>query len=106
MNRPFRSRDGRDVVIRIVKIRDEDQAHLDILRKLATSPNALRSANHTLPMIDEVHVGPLVFCVFPFAGGTMREAWDTWPRNSVGDVLNMFLQALEVSVCANSHRFH
>lgn len=80
--------------------------HLDILRKLATSPNVLRSANHTLPVIEEVHAGPYVLCVFPFAGGILgEEAWDLWPRNSVGDVLNMFLQALEVSVCINSHVF-
>ena len=98
MNRPFRSRDGRDVVIRIVKIRDEDQIHLDILRKLATSPHALLSSNHTLPMIDELHIGPLVFAVFPFVGATMSDAWDRWPRNSVGDIMDMLMQALEVGI--------
>lgn len=71
--------------------------HLNVLRKLATSPNALRSSNHTLPMVDEVHIGHLVFGVFPFVGAAMKVSWDDWPRNSVGDIMNMFLQALEVS---------
>lgn len=83
-------------MVRIIKIRDEDQGHLNILRKLATSPNALRSSNHTLPMIDEVQIGHLIFAVFPFVGARMAEAWDRWPRNSVGDVMDMFIQVLEV----------
>lgn len=101
LNRPFRLKDDRDVMIRIIKIRDEDQEQLDIWRKLATSPNALRSSNHTLPMIEEVWIGHLVFGVFPFVGATMTDAWDNWPQNSVGDVLDMFIQALEVDTLYN-----
>lgn len=102
LNRPFRTKDDRDVMIRIIKIRDEDQEQLNILRKLATSPNALRSSNHTLPMIDEVQIGHLVFGVFPFVGATMTDAWDHWPENSVGDILDMFIQALEVGTLHHS----
>ena len=94
----FRTRDGRDVIIRIIKIRDEDQTHVNILRKLATSPTALLSSNHILPMIDEITVGHVVFSVFPFVATSLRYAWGIWAANSVGDVLDMFIQALEVSV--------
>lgn len=101
LNRPFRTKDDRDVMVRIIKVRNEDQEQLTILRKLATSPNALRSSNHTLSMIDEVRIGHLVFGVFPFVGATMTDAWDNWPQNSVGDILDMFIQALEVCMIHN-----
>lgn len=53
-------------------------------------------------MIDEIHVGHLVFGVFPRVGGRMYEAYHRWAANSVGDVLNMFMQALEVSSIRDS----
>ena len=51
-------------------------------------------------MIDEVHIGDLTFGVFPRVGARMEYAWDCWPRNSVGDVVDMILQALEVRMIA------
>jgi hypothetical protein len=91
-------RDGNDVAVRVIVIRNEGHQHLKILRTIATGPYSLLSNNHTLPMLSEFQFD-IIFGLFPKAGGTMEEAYDSWPKNSVGDVVEMLMQALEV--CLN-----
>jgi hypothetical protein len=91
--RPLRTHEGQDVVMRVIAIGDNGREHLDILRLLATAPQALVSANHALPMIREVQLGHITFGVFPLVGYTLDASW---ANNSVGDILDMLLQALEV----------
>lgn len=79
--------------MRVIAIGDNGREHLDILRLLATAPQALVSANHALPMIREVQLGHITFGVFPLVGYTLDASW---ANNSVGDILDMLLQALEV----------
>lgn len=99
----MRTPDGHDITVRVIKIHNEGQDHLNILRKIATSPNALLSSNHALPLLNEFHIGYISFGIFPLVGGSMGNAWPSWPdspwpRNSVGDIMDMLMQALEVSL--------
>ena len=48
-------------------------------------------------MFDTIGFEDVTFGLFPLAGGTMDDAFGSWPKNSAGDVIDMVLQALEVS---------
>ena len=76
--------------MRVVAVEDNGRRHLDILRILATAPQALTNANHALPMIREVQLGHIIFGV---VGCTLDASW---ANNSVGDILEMLLPPLEV----------
>lgn len=77
-------------------IRNEGHDHLKILRRIATGEKSLLSNNHTLPMFGEFLFEDLVFGIFPKVGGTMIEAYDSWTKNSVGGIIDMVMQMLEV----------
>jgi hypothetical protein len=91
-----RTRDGYDVSVRVLVVRGQGYGHLNILRKIATGSCALLSNNHTLPLLSESQFGDIIFGIFPRVGWRMEEAFNGWPKNSVGDVLDMLMQALEV----------
>ena len=95
--RPARTRDGLDVVIRVIVIGDEGHDHLEILRTIATGEKSLFSNNHALPMFAEFQFEDIVFGIFPKVGGEISYAYDYWAKNSVGDIIEMLMQMLEVS---------
>ena len=95
--RAARTRDGLDVIIRVIVIRNEGHEHLKILRTIATGENSLLSTNHTLPMFREFQFEDIVFGIFPLVGARMSRAFGFWPKNSVGDIIDMLMQMLEVS---------
>jgi hypothetical protein len=97
LTRIARTPDGHDVAIRVIVIHKEGHEHLSILRKIGTGPASLLSNNHALPMFTEFHLDDIVFGIFPKVGGSMFEAYDFWAKNSVGDIIDMLMQALEVS---------
>jgi hypothetical protein len=92
-------RDGHDVTIRVLVVRNEGHNHLKTLRNIATGPQSLISNNHALTLLSEFQFEDIIFGLFPVVGGTMERAFGYWPKNSVGDVLDMLLQALEVREC-------
>ena len=94
--RAARTRDGLDVVIRVIVIGNEGHDHLKIIRTIATGEKSLLSTNHTLPMIMEFQFEDIVFGIFPMVGGEMLYAFGDWPNNSVGDIVDMIMQMLEV----------
>ena len=47
-------------------------------------------------MVMEFQFEDIVFGVFPMVGGEMRYAIGKWPKNSVGDIVDMLMQMLEV----------
>ena len=47
-------------------------------------------------MFTEFQFDDIVFGIFPKVGGEMAEAYDRWAKNSVGDIIDMLMQALEV----------
>ncbi|KAJ7582521.1 kinase-like domain-containing protein [Mycena floridula] len=70
--RMVRTPEGYDVVIRVISIKEEGSDHLKILRRIARGPMSLISI-----------------------GATMLGAYGFWAQNSVGDVIDMVMQALE-----------
>ncbi|KAI0757695.1 kinase-like domain-containing protein [Daedaleopsis nitida] len=96
--------DGRLVVLRILKVGEQGQQHLDVLRYLARGPLSLYSHNHALPLLQEIQVDDMTFGVFPYVGGAVRDAYSCWPKNSVGDLVDMILQMLSALVFIHSHR--
>ena len=99
--RPARTRDGLDVVIRVIVIGDEGHDHLKILRTIATGEKSLFSDNHTLPMFAEFQFEDIIFGIFPKVGGELLSAYGFWAKNSVGDIIEMLMQMLEVSFAFN-----
>ena len=100
LSRAARTRDGLDVVIRVIVIGNEGHDHLKILRTIATGENSLFSNNHALPMFAEFQFEDITFGIFPKVGadgGDMTRAYDDWTKNSVGDIIEMLMQMLEVS---------
>ncbi|KAK0236976.1 hypothetical protein EDD85DRAFT_1007503, partial [Armillaria nabsnona] len=95
LTRIGRTEDGRDFTIRVIVVGNDGHDHLRILRKLATGPVSLISENHTLPMQAEFAFKDIIFGFFPKVGAPMEEAFGYWAQNSVGDVLDMIMQALE-----------
>lgn len=95
--RIVRTKDGHDVTVRPIRLGNEGIEHLRILRKIATGPLALLSNNHTLPMAGTIDFEDVTLGIFPLTGNDMDRAFKFWPKNSVGDVVDMILQALEVS---------
>jgi serine/threonine protein kinase len=92
-----------DVVVRVLIVSGEGQNHLDVVRKLATVPLSLQSSNHVLPLLDCIQFQDITFGVFPMAESTMIYSYGYTFRNSVGDVINMILQALEALAFIHSH---
>ena len=48
-------------------------------------------------MFAELQFEDIIFGIFPIIGGEMRYAYDSWTKNSVGDIIEMLMQMLEVS---------
>ena len=49
-------------------------------------------------MFLEFQFEDIVFGIFPKVGGEVVNAFRFWPNNSVGDILDMLMQMLEVSL--------
>jgi len=84
------------VIIRLIVAGGQGHDHHRILKKIATAPEVLRHDSHVLPMLQELVYQDLVFAIFPKVSVGMDESICCWPKNSVGDILDMIMQALEV----------
>ena len=98
LTRAAQTPEGQAVVVKVLAIRDEGHECLSIIRKISSGPLALLSNNHCLPLIKEFVFEDIIFGVFPKTDGLFEEAWRAWTRNSVGDILDMLLQILEVII--------
>ena len=47
-------------------------------------------------MFMELQFVDIVFGIFPKVGADVMYAFNFWPKNSVGDIIDMFMQMLEV----------
>ena len=100
ISRAARTRDGLDVVIRVIVIGNEGHDHLKIHRTIAAGENSLFSNNHALPIFAEFQFEDIIFGIFPEVGGDggeTVEAYGDWAKNSVGDIIEMLMQMLEAS---------
>ncbi|KAF9459690.1 hypothetical protein BDZ94DRAFT_1001692 [Collybia nuda] len=73
----------------------KDKSISKILRRIAVGEDSLLCNNHALPMFAEFQFEDIIFGVFPKVGASVRNAYDSWPNNSVGDVVEMLMQMLE-----------
>jgi hypothetical protein len=48
-------------------------------------------------MIMEFQFEDIIFGIFPKVGADVMHAFGFWPDNSVGDIVDMLMQMLEVS---------
>lgn len=94
LQRACRTRDGHDVIVRVVVLGGEGHEHLKILRRIATGTDSLLTTNHALPMLSEFQFEDITFGIFPKAGASLTDAYGDL-RNSVGDVVEMIMQMLE-----------
>ena len=85
-----------DIVIRVIVISHEGRDHLKILRRIAKGKTILTSTNHTIPLFREFVYEDIVFGIFPKIGARVSEIVGRWAKNSVGDVIEMVMQMLEV----------
>ncbi|KAL1667471.1 hypothetical protein GGF50DRAFT_124799 [Schizophyllum commune] len=90
-----RTSEGQDAVLRVVAVHDEGREQLRIWRKLATAPHALMCENHTLPLLQEINLEHVTFAAFPYVAQPMERIYGGWAKNSVGDILDAVMQALE-----------
>ena len=90
--------DGLNAVIRITVMGEEGRRHIEILRKLARGTTSLLTDNHVIPLWKEVTYEDITFVVCPYVGHSMDDCYGWWAKNSVGDIVDMILQTLEVRV--------
>ncbi|KAH9913556.1 kinase-like domain-containing protein, partial [Epithele typhae] len=84
-----------DVVIRVVQAGAEEIAHLSVIEFLGSEPIASISTNHTLPVLELVELGDIVFAIFPKAGPDLIGVLNPPAHNSVGDIVDIIMQCLE-----------
>lgn len=77
---------------------EEGKRHLGILRKLVRGTTSLLTDNHVIPLWKEVNYEDITFVVCPYVGHSMDDCYGWWAKNSVGDIVDMILQTLEVCV--------
>ena len=100
LQRPARTKEGLEVIVRVVVVGSDGHDHLKILRKIAAGENSILSNNHTLPMVAELQFEDIIFCLFPKTASAVEETYGYWVKDPVGDVLfEMIMQILsEVSL--------
>ncbi|KAG7089887.1 hypothetical protein E1B28_011521 [Marasmius oreades] len=108
VNRAVRSHDGQDFICRVIVVKGHGSNALQALRRLATGLNAFRSDNHVLPMLREIHFQDITCGLFPITGESMAESFGPdrtrYIQNSVGDLLDMFIQAFEALVFIHAEK--
>lgn len=89
--------DGRDVVIRVLCVGSEGHDHLEVLKYMSRGATSQATSNHAVPLFELLDLEDITFGIFPRIGCTMAYAYRFGTENSVGDVIDMVLQCLEVS---------
>ncbi|KAI0366048.1 hypothetical protein BV20DRAFT_1026949 [Pilatotrama ljubarskyi] len=95
LNRAARSLDGRDVVIRVICVGSEGRSQLEVLKYISRGPLNQATPNHAIPLFELFDLEDVTFGVFPRVGFNMFDAYNSWPENSVGDIVDMIMQGLE-----------
>lgn len=89
-------------MVRVLAIGEHGRDHVEILKTASIGPYAFYEDNHNIPLLDLVNFDNITFGVFPRVGCRMQDAYGFWAKNSVGDVIDMILQCLEVRALQSS----
>ncbi|KZT64371.1 hypothetical protein DAEQUDRAFT_747486 [Daedalea quercina L-15889] len=89
---------GSNVVIRVIIVGDDGRRHLDILRKLARGTKSLMTENHVARLWNEASLDDIVFAISPYIGNSLEDCYRFWPNSSVGETIDMIIQAFEAIV--------
>jgi hypothetical protein len=95
LSQAARTRDGLDVIIRVIVIGNEGHDHLKILRRIATQERTACSAITMLfpcLQIFSSKISYFIFGIFPKVGGEMLSTYGESAKNSVGDIIQMLMQ--------------
>jgi hypothetical protein len=87
---PARTKDRKDVMIRLVAKGDQRQEHLKILRHLAEADVVKQ---HVLPLLELLEKDDMVFAVFPSVGVGDLTGW----YHDLAEVFDFLRQVFEVS---------
>lgn len=88
-----RSKEGKDVVIRLVAKGEDGLEELEILRTVASPPLSTLPANHALPMLMELSKDDMRFAVFPMVSNNgVTNPW----FSKLSEALELIDQVLEV----------
>lgn len=91
---PGRTKDGRDVVIRITSIGDDSANHRLALERLSTGNVASLIGNHTVPVLQWLTLENIKFAVQPML--SPEDPTSEYCYEDVEDLLRTMLQMLEV----------
>lgn len=70
---------------------------MKVLKYMSRGAISQATPNHAVPLFELLELEDITFGVFPRIGRTMTFAYGFGTENSVGDVIDMILQCLEVS---------
>ena len=82
---------------------DVGQDHIEILNEISRGSLPLLHFSHTLPLLDYIQLEDITFGVFPKAGGSVDLLFYWWAKPSAGDIVDVIIQCLEVSIALASH---
>ena len=84
-------------MICIITANGEGHDTLRIVKKLCTGEEGLLSSNHALPLLELFEYNDLAFGVFPLVAVSLTRSINSWPKNTVEDIMDMLMQAIEVN---------
>ena len=70
--------------------------HVEILQLVAQSYYGTTNTNHAIPLLDLIDFEDVTFGVFPRIGFPCRDLTSSMFMNSVGDIVDVLLQCIEV----------
>ncbi|ORY73227.1 kinase-like domain-containing protein [Leucosporidium creatinivorum] len=94
---PARTKDRKDVMIRIISKGDQGQEHVKILKHLV---EADVEKQHVLPLLELLEKDDMVFAVFPYVSVNDRTGW----FGDLGEVFDFLRQVFEAFAFLHKHR--
>lgn len=82
-------------MVRIMAAKGEGHDTLRIVKKICTGEEGLLSSNHALPLLEVFEYHDLTFGVFPLVAVSLTRSINSWPKNTVEDIMDMLMQAIE-----------
>ena len=80
----------------MLSIGTEGAEHVELLKLISRDAIAMLHSSHTLPLLDLIELEDITLGVFPKAAGSVNFAYGFWAKPTVGDILNIVVQCIEV----------